>query len=445
MIRAAHPQCRILVAVKAPVADEKASAALLRALAGLQTTAPASFDGVYLDLAASPALSQLVAWLRPTAARPAAACYVQRAGRLILDGEGRPMQLRGMNLSGWLSWEGWLMGGGQLADSTIDARLRQVLGDVEAERFRAAYADTFIGEADIARIAKLGYNVVRVPINYRVLATPGGNGTDGWPLLDRLLDWCEQYHIYVILDLQAAPGGQSPLFTADPTAGGSLWTSPARKAETVALWKRIAQQYRDRTIVAGYDLLNEPIPSDSRALLGLYRQLVSAIRAVDPYHLLILEGSNRSRDLSLFAESLTVNQLLSFHLHQPNAAARQQLLSAYAKQSEAQHMPVWNGEFGEDGYEIVKGALVALTDPRYGIAGQCFWNWKMAPNVHPGLQLVQVSPGWIAVVAWMSLPEKYPQPTHAAALAAAHEYLTALPLANCSEDRWMAQVLAMAQ
>ena len=32
---------------------------------------------------------------------------------------------------------------------------------------------------------------------------------DGFKMLDDVIDWCEEYGIYAILDLHAAPGGQS--------------------------------------------------------------------------------------------------------------------------------------------------------------------------------------------------------------------------------------------
>ena len=443
MVRAAHPQCRILISLEKPAGTAPAEA-WLRALVRLQTQTPALFDGVFFS-ADQRALQQLVAWLRPTAARQPAACYVRRAGRILIDGDGLPVTLRGVNLGGWLNWEGWMMGGGRLADSTIQRRLRQALGEAEAERFRAAYYETFIGEDDIARIAKLGFNVVRVPINYRLLEVSRQYGMDGWSLLDRLLDWCEKYHIYVILDLHAAPGGQSSSFTADPADARLLWASPARKAETVTLWKAIARRYRDRTIVAGYDLLNEPAPPDAPALLDLDRQLIAAIRQVDPYHLLVLEGTKSAQDLSLFDESLTENQLLSFHMYAPKEENRRAQLAAFSKQCAARRMPLWNGEFGENTYPIVSGTLGQLTDSQYGVSGSCYWSWKRTPAMHPGLQIVGLSSRWFALMNWVSQPDKHPQPARADALKGAQEFLAALPLAHCREDRWMTQVLTFAR
>ncbi len=31
---------------------------------------------------------------------------------------------------------------------------------------------------------------------------------------------------------------------------------------TISLWRQLAQRYRDEPVVAGYDLLNEPLPNE---------------------------------------------------------------------------------------------------------------------------------------------------------------------------------------
>jgi endoglucanase len=130
---------------------------------------------------------------------------VHRDGNQIVDASGRPLKLRGVNLGGWLLWEPWMWGGHLLAsESKLSGRLESVVGPAEMAKFRREVYDNFITEHDIQQISRLGFNVVRVPMNHSLFE----NDAPGWPVLDRLLSWAEQYHVYVILDLHAAPGGR---------------------------------------------------------------------------------------------------------------------------------------------------------------------------------------------------------------------------------------------
>ena len=191
---------------------------------------------------------------------------LHREGSRIVDGKGRPVFLRGVNLGGWLEWELWIFGGaiGPGETSTLN-RLAGLVGAEEARKFHAAVQEAFITEADIAEIARMGFNTVRVTINRRLLEedeAPFVYKDSGWKILDRLVAWCEKHRLYAILELHSAPGGQCPadLMDADPK-GQQLWDLETKRKRTVALWTAIARRYSGNRTVGGYDLLNEPIPS----------------------------------------------------------------------------------------------------------------------------------------------------------------------------------------
>jgi aryl-phospho-beta-D-glucosidase BglC (GH1 family) len=84
------------------------------------------------------------------------------------------------------------------------------VGPQAAHDFEARVFREFIDGEDVARIASLGFNVMRVPVGSRTLED------GGWEAVDRLLDAAERNGVYVVLDLHGAPGGQSPYFIADP-------------------------------------------------------------------------------------------------------------------------------------------------------------------------------------------------------------------------------------
>ncbi len=75
--------------------------------------------------------------------------------------------LHGVNLGGWLS---------------------------QTNDFSTAHFEQFITEQDIAYIASLNLDHVRVPIDYMLLEEEDGTKKqEGYHYLDQCLSWCKQY------------------------------------------------------------------------------------------------------------------------------------------------------------------------------------------------------------------------------------------------------------
>jgi hypothetical protein len=318
-----------------------------------------------------------------SAAEPSVNPMIHAQGTRLLDGLAQPIHLRGVILEGWLMWSGTLWGAGLTSETKLQERIEGLVGAEEAARFRKAVYDTFITERDIEMIAELGFNVVRVPFNHTVLEKDGeiDSSAPGWGYLDRLLDWCEQHEVYAVLDLHAVPGGQSGHFVADPDRV-QVWKSEDNLQRTVDLWKAIATRYRERTVVAGYDLVNEPEPPKGKDLVDLYRRILGEIRSVDPHHLVILEGGGpASSDFSFYEEPLDSNQAYSFHSYNffSNALGEEHL-EELSRMAEAHDVPLWNGEFGAHTDVWVEQQIALFEDPSAHVNGWIFWPWKRVPE-----------------------------------------------------------------
>ncbi len=357
---------------------------------------------------------------------------VHQAGRSLVDPSGQPLRLRGVNLGGWLLWEGWdFSRGSDLSENTIDQGLITLVGQDAVDRFHQQVYENFITEADIQAIAGLGFNSVRLPINYSILESdsrPYAYLDSGWRMIDQALAWCEKYNLYVILDLHAVPGGQSSLPPSNPSPGEPrLWSSPEDQARTVALWKAIAERYQNRTIVAGYDLINEPLPSNGNKLILFYQQIIPAIRQADQYHLLVLEGTAFSGNFDAFTGPLSENEMYGFHMYTWLGDNRQKKLNQLQKISRAQNVPLWAGEFGDNTYDMIGSTVAMYEDPANGItAGWSFWTWKKVPGKYPALATITVPGEWQAVFNWISNPKKNPQPSLAEAQAGMDEFVQAI-------------------
>src|SRR5215813_4941762 len=107
-------------------------------------------------------------------------------------------------------------------------------------------------------------------------------------LLGPVVGWAKAAGLYVIVDLHAAPGGQTGINHDDGPGYPVMFYVPRDRDLTVKLWQAIAQRYAGDPTILGYDLLNEPIaPYHDIATLNprlepFYKRVTEAVREVDP-------------------------------------------------------------------------------------------------------------------------------------------------------------------
>lgn len=88
------------------------------------------------------------------------------------------------------------------------------------------------------------------------------------------------------------PGGQNPDWHSDnPTSYAAFWDYKDHQDRTVWLWEQIASRYKTNPWVAGYNPLNEPCDPQHVRLPAFYARVEKAIRAIDPDHILWLDGN----------------------------------------------------------------------------------------------------------------------------------------------------------
>lgn len=156
-----------------------------------------------------------------------------------------------------------------------------------------------MAEDDIAYMADCGMNSIRLPISARLFLKeePGIHfNEDSFAMLDDVLDLCEKYRMYAVIDMHAAVGGQSGLLCDDGLDNiPRMFLEEESRERTMLLWEEIARRYKDRWIVGAYELLNEPI-SPPRfdhlipELVRFYDEVIARIRKIDTRHMFSLEG-----------------------------------------------------------------------------------------------------------------------------------------------------------
>lgn len=218
------------------------------------------------------------------------------SGTHIMRGS-EPVTLRGFGLGGWMNMENFITGYAG-SESQHRRALRRALGEDAYEAYFAEFMAAFFTDEDAAYVRSLGLNSVRIPFNYRHFeddAEPFVLKEQGFRLLDSVIDACSRNGLYAVLDLHAVPGAQNQHWHSDnPTQWSNFWSQRQFQDRVVYLWEAIAERYRDNPWVAGYNPINEPADAWGEALGPFYRRLEAAIRAVDPHHILFLDGNRYS-------------------------------------------------------------------------------------------------------------------------------------------------------
>ena len=148
-------------------------------------------------------------------------------------------------------------------------------------------------ETEYAAIEEMGLNLVRFYLHYLTFEDDGSPYVykeSGWEWLDRNVDWADKHGIYLILNIHVPQGGFQSM-----GEGYDLWEKEELQNRFVAMWKAVAERYRDEPVIAAYDILNEPtVPSgmDVGAWKSLALRTLEAIREVDENHIVVIEPLN---------------------------------------------------------------------------------------------------------------------------------------------------------
>ena len=297
----------------------------------------------------------------------------------IVTASGSPIRLRGFNIGGWLNMEDFI-NGFVGAEHTLRSTMRRLLGPEKSCFFFERLLDYFFTEDDVAYMASLGANVLRIPFNYRHFERddrPFAYLEAAFQRLDQAVEWCQRHGVYVIFDFHAVQGWHNPDWHADNAhVLIQLYTQEHFQERAAALWGEIARRYKDHPAIAGYGLMNEPCtrleyeqydPSfyDWDGLNRVHRRMAEAIRAADPAHILFVAGDNFATEYD--GLDVTFDPQLVVETHNYEAATvglgiypgeiqgqywnRDILAAAFGAHSGVRlavklHKPIFVGEFG---------------------------------------------------------------------------------------------------
>lgn len=334
--------------------------------------------------------------------------FLHTQGQDMVDESGQKILLQGVGLGNWLLPEGYMWKFGENGDRPrkIEKLVSDLIGQEKADQFWLEFRKNYITEADIQRIAELGYNSVRPALNARRFLTEDENPVfveEGFQLLDNLIQWCKKYNIYVIIDMHGAPGGQTGQNIDDsPADEPGLFRDEKFEERLIRLWARIAEIYKDEPAVAAYDLLNEPLPKRTGAdkynnlLEPLYKKITEAIRKIDSKHMITLEGADWANDWSVFSAPFDKNVFYQFHFYCWDRPDHLNNIDKFITRREQLNAPVWVGETGEKDNAIYWGTMQYFEANNIGWS---FWPWKKMDTVNTPYSIKKPE-GWDAIVQY---------------------------------------------
>ena len=177
---------------------------------------------------------------------------------------------------------------------------------------------SFITEQDISKIAELGFDHIRLPIDYEVIEDCNQAIKEETIIfVDKAVDWCKKYNLNIILDLHKAPGYD--FNDAGCAEKNNLFNDEKLKNRFINIWKIMANRYGKKPHVA-FELLNEVVEQENADKWNeLIESCTNAIRSINKETPIIYGGIqwNSAKTLKLLKVPKDKNIIFTFHFYEP--------------------------------------------------------------------------------------------------------------------------------
>ena len=201
--------------------------------------------------------------------------------------------MKGVNLGGWIS---------------------------QFDAYDKKHFDEFITEKDIDYIASLGFDHVRVPVDYNVLEEEDGTPKeDGLQYLKNCRLWCEKNNLNMLIDLHECYGYSFDPLKKDMDREKFFYDEELQN-RFFTLWERIANTFKDYPDQVAFEPLNEVVlQSVADAWNEVASKYVKMIRKICPKHVLIVGGVAYNNVISVPLLNIPTDEkvVYNFHCYEP--------------------------------------------------------------------------------------------------------------------------------
>ena len=252
---------------------------------------------------------------------------------------------KGVNLGGWIS---------------------------QFKEYDAGHFNSFITEKDIEEIASLGFDHVRVPVDYNVLEDEDGNEIPGgFGYLEHCRQWCEKYGLKMLIDLHECYGYSFDPLKKDMDRKRFFFDKDLQD-RFFALWTKIATRFAAYQDQVAFEPLNEVVLFEVKdAWNDILARFIRLIRSIAPRSYIIVGGVfyNSVMTVELLDGPVDDRIVYNFHCYEPIIFTHQ---GAYwqegmpldfrigyprsAEEYRAKHREIYNDTYGAvfmDGVDVM--------------------------------------------------------------------------------------------
>ncbi|MEJ2627811.1 MAG: glycoside hydrolase family 5 protein, partial [bacterium] len=167
---------------------------------------------------------------------------------------------------------------------------------------------------DFENIKSLGCDHIRLPLELFDMSGPAPDYELDpllFILLDQIIDWAEDLDLHLILDNHS--------FDPDSV------TNPDIKDQLLAVWRQMADRYKNRSNLIYYEILNEPHGIADAVWHNMQQQAIDTIRAYDQTHTIIVGPANWNnyKNLKYMPAFADTNLIYTFHFYEPHIFTHQ--------------------------------------------------------------------------------------------------------------------------
>jgi endoglucanase len=181
---------------------------------------------------------------------------------------------------------------------------------------RGEEREVYMQAADFEKIAEMGFDHVRIPVDEMHLWDEDGNREeDAFQLLHNGIKWSLENDLRVIVDLHVL---RSHHFN---TGNQRLWTDPVAQKQFWGFWEQLSdelKQYPNDKLA--YELMNEAVAEDPEDWNKLIANGIKTVREKEPARKIVV-GSNKWQQVYTFSDlkipENDTNLILSFHFYEP--------------------------------------------------------------------------------------------------------------------------------
>lgn len=188
------------------------------------------------------------------------------------------------------------------------------------DKYDVKHFETFITKDDIGNIASMGYDHVRVPVDYNVLEDENGNILEsGFEYLENCRSWCEDFGLNMLIDLHECYG-----YSFDPLKKNmdrrKFFYDDALQERFLRLWSEIANRFKAYQTQVAYEPLNEVVLEEvADAWNAVIAKYIKVMREIVPEAYLVIGGVcyNNVLSVPLIKVPDTYKIVYNFHCYEP--------------------------------------------------------------------------------------------------------------------------------